>query len=108
MISTLRPPASLAKSSAASSAPISDPLPTWSANGPEKSLNTPILTVSPGICADASMAQPASPTKAAKSGGVNLAAMGAPPILPTRKYPIAPDQRLYCDGPADRTSRQLG
>jgi len=37
MISTVRPPASLAKSSAASSAPTSEPLPTWSANGPEKS-----------------------------------------------------------------------
>src|SRR5271165_6305322 len=82
MISTLRPPASLAKSSAASCAPTSEPLPTWSANGPEKSLNTPILILSPGICASAAVGKPASAAAASaapKSDRLNLEGTGDPP-----------------------------
>src|SRR5271165_5131440 len=82
MISTLRPPASLAKSSAASCAPTSEPLPTWSANGPEKSLNTPILILSPGICACPAAGKPASAAAASaapKSDRLNLEGTGDPP-----------------------------
>src|SRR5579864_6117239 len=61
---------------------MSDPAPTWSANGPEKSLSTPILIVPPGICADATAAQPASPAainEAPTSERAHLACMGEPP-----------------------------